>query len=337
MTKKINVGLIGVGRMGAIYAEDLVYRVSGAHLVAASDIDSTVKSRVTELGVKKWYPHYQDLITDQEIDAVVIVTPTSAHCEIALEAARAGKAIFCEKPLSISLAEARTTAQTIADSGIFFYMGFMRRFDRGYRAAKQKIDQGAIGKAVTFKASSRDPFRPSLEYLDPNHSGGIMIDMGIHDIDLARWFMGEIKSVYAIGGVLSYPEVSEIGDIDNAIITLTFESGALGVIDLTRKGVYGYDIRTEILGTEATIKIGYLRETPITFSNADGVMHDVVPYFMQRFEQAYIDQLKDFIECLANDREPSIKCADGVAALEVAVAATQSFKDNRPVSLPLGS
>jgi len=337
MNKKINIGLIGVGRMGAIYAEDLVYRVPGAHLVAASDLNPAAKSGVAELGVKKWYINYQDLLADQEVDAVAIVTPTSTHCEIALEAARAGKAIFCEKPLSISLVEARTTAQAITDSGVFFYMGFMRRFDRGYRAAKQKLDQGAIGKAVTFRASSRDPFRPSLEYLDPNHSGGIIIDMGIHDIDLARWFMGEIKSVYAIGGVLSYPEVSEVGDIDNAIVTLIFESGALGVIDLTRKGVYGYDIRTEILGTDATIKIGYLRETPITLSNSDGVTHDVVPYFMQRFEQAYIDQLKDFIECLVNDREPSIKCADGVAALEVAVAATQSYKDNRPVSLPLGS
>ena len=337
LNKKINVGLIGVGRMGAIYATDLVYRVPGAHLVAASDTDPAAMNTVAELGVQKWYPHYQDLIADQEVDAVAIVTPTSSHCEIALEAARAGKAIFCEKPLSISLADARVTAQAIADSGAFFYMGFMRRFDRGYRAAKEKLDQGAIGKAVTFKASSRDPFRPSLEYLDPKHSGGIMIDMGIHDIDLARWFMGEIKSVYAIGGVLSYPEVSEVGDIDNAIITLTFENGALGVIDLTRKGVYGYDIRTEILGTDATLKIGYLRETPITLSNKDGVTHDVVPYFMQRFEHAYIDQLKDFIECLANDREPSIKCADGIAALEVAVAATQSYKDNRPVSLPLQS
>jgi inositol 2-dehydrogenase len=335
MIKKINVGLIGVGRMGMIYAQDLVYRVPGANLAAASDIDPTVEGAVKELGVPKWYQHYQDLIADPQVDAIVIVTPTSIHCEMALEAAKAGKAIFCEKPLSISLDEASATARAIADSGVFFHMGFMRRFDSGYRVAKEKLDRGMIGKPVAFKASSRDPFRPSLEYLDPRHSGGMIIDMGIHDIDLARWLMGEIKSVYAIGGVLSYPEVSEVGDIDNAIITLTFESGALGVIDITRKGVYGYDIRTEILGTEGTLKIGYLRETPITVSNKDGVTHDVVPYFMQRFERAYADQLINFVEHLAQDKPPSIGCADGVAALEIAVAATRSFKENRPVTLPL--
>jgi inositol 2-dehydrogenase len=334
MASKINVGLIGVGRMGLIYAEDLTYRVPGARLVASSDANPAAEAPVRELGVEKWYPHYQDLIADKEVDAVIIVTPTSLHCEIAIAAAQAGKAIFCEKPLSISLDEARATERAIAETGAFFHMGFMRRFDRGYRAAKRKLEEGVIGKPVTFKASSRDPFRPSLEYLDPRHSGGIIIDMGIHDIDLARWLMGEVVQTYATGGVLSYPEVAEVGDIDNAIITLNFASGALGVIDLTRKGVYGYDIRTEILGTEATIKIGYLRETPITVSNKDGVMHDVVPYFMQRFEQAYVDQLKDFIEHLQQDKPPSIVCSDGVAALEIAEAATRAFRENRPVTLP---
>ena len=330
---KINVGLVGVGRLGALYARYLAYQIPASNLLAASDVDPAAETIARELGVTKWYPNYQDLIDDKQIDAIVIVTPTSTHHNIVAAAARAGKAIFCEKPLSISLDEARAMERIVDGTGAFFHMGFMRRFDRGFRAAKQKIEQGAIGKAVVFRASSRDPFRPSLEYLDPRHSGGLMIDMGIHDIDIARWLMGDISQAYATGGVLAYPEINEVGDIDNAVINLTFENGSLGVIDLTRNGVYGYDIRTEVLGTQGTVKVGYLRETPIVLMTKDGVTHDTVPWFMERFGEAYVAQLQNFIEHLQKQKEPSIKCADGVAALQVAIAATRAFKENRPVSV----
>jgi len=330
---KINVGLVGVGRLGALYARYLAYQIPNSNLLAASDIDPATETIAKELGVTKWYPNYQDLIDDKQIDAVVIVTPTSTHHDIVAAAARAGKAIFCEKPLSISLDEARAMERVVAETGVFFHMGFMRRFDRGFRAAKQKIEQGVIGKAVLFRASSRDPFRPSLEYLDPRHSGGLMIDMGIHDIDIARWLMGDVSQAYATGAVLAYPEINEVGDIDNAVINLTFENGSLGVIDLTRNGVYGYDIRTEVLGTQGTVKVGYLRETPIVVMTKEGVTHDTVPWFMERFGEAYVAQLQNFIEHLQKQKEPSIKCADGVAALQVAIAATRAFKENRPVSV----
>lgn len=333
MSNRINVGLIGVGRMGRVYAEDLAYRVPQARLIAASDANPGAEEAAREYGVEKWYPRYEDLIDDKSIDAVVIVTPTSTHREMIIAAARAGKAIFCEKPLSISLEEAREIERVIDETGVFFHMGFMRRFDRGYRAAKEKIDAGVIGKPVLFKASSRDPFRPTLEYLDPRHSGGILIDMGIHDIDLARWMMGEVKSVYSTGGVLAYPEVASVGDVDNAVVTLNFESGSLGIIDLSRSGVYGYDIRAEILGTEGTLKVGYLRETPVTLLNKAGVTHDTVPYFMERFERAYVDQLQNFIDHLQRGLPPSITVADGVADLEVAYAATRSLKENRLIEL----
>jgi scyllo-inositol 2-dehydrogenase (NAD+) len=333
LSERINVGLIGVGRMGLVYAQDLAYRVRGANLVAACDINPGVEASARELGVSQWYPDYHDLISDKNVDAVAVITSTSSHRDIVVEAARAGKAIFCEKPLSISLEEAHEVEEVVTKTGVFFHMGFMRRFDAGYRAAKEKIDQGVIGKPVLFKASSRDPFRPSLEYLDPRHSGGILIDMGIHDIDLARWLMGEVRSVYSTGGVLAYPEVSEVGDIDNAVVTLEFESGALGVIDLSRSGVYGYDIRGEVLGTKGTLKIGYLRETPVLVMNKDGVTHDTVPYFMERFERAYIDQLQDFIDRLQKGLPPSITCGDGVADLKVAYAATLSYKEKRPIAL----
>ena len=334
MSKKLGIGVIGLGRLGSSYARYFTGRIAGAALVAVSDVnESAATSLAAELGVSKRYGRYQDLIADKDVEGVVIVSPTSTHREIVLEAAKRGKAIFCEKPLSISLDAAREMLRVIEETGVFFQMGFMRRFDKGYVAAKRKIEEGVIGTPVVFKSSSRDPYRPSLEYLDPAHSGGLFIDCGIHDLDLARWYMGEIASVYSIGGTLAYPEMKEIGDIDNAITSLYFVSGSLGVIDLSRNGVYGYDIRTEILGTEGTLKIGYLRETPVLVMTRDGITHDTVPYFTERFEQAYITQLQDFVENVLQGKPPAVSCADGVAALQASAAATLSFKENRPVKI----
>jgi len=334
MVKKLGIGVIGLGRLGSSYAKYFTGRIAGGTLVAVSDVNETAVATLgAELGISKRYTRYQDLITDDEVDAVVIVSPTSTHKEIVFEAAKHDKPTFCEKPLSISLPEAQEMLRIVEETGVFFQMGFMRRFDKGYVAAKHKIDQGDIGTPVVFKSSSRDPYRPSLEYLDPVHSGGLFIDCGIHDLDLARWFMGEIASVYSIGGTLAYPEMKEIGDIDNAITSLYFTSGALGTIDLSRNGVYGYDIRTEILGTEGTLKIGYLRETPIMVMTKGGITHDTVPYFTERFEQAYITQLQDFVNNVFQSRPPGVTCADGVAALKASAAATLSFKENRPVTI----
>jgi inositol 2-dehydrogenase len=334
MNKRLGIGVIGLGRLGSSYAKYFTGRIAGASLVAVSDVnESAVASLAAELDTVKQYGRYQDLLADKRVEGVVVVSPTSTHQEIVLEAAKHGKAIFCEKPLSISLEAAREMLRVVEQTGVFFQMGFMRRFDKGYVAAKQKIEEGGIGTPVVFKSSSRDPYRPSLEYLDPAHSGGLFIDCGIHDLDLARWYMGEIASVYSIGGTLAYPEMKEIGDIDNAITSLTFESGALGTIDLSRNGVYGYDIRTEILGTEGTLKVGYLRETPIIVMTKDGITHDTVPYFTERFEQAYITQLQSFVENVLQDKPPSVSCADGVAALQASAAATLSFKENRPVKI----
>jgi len=213
-------------------------------------------------------------------------------------------------------------------------MGFMRRFDAGYAAAKKAIDGGRIGMPLVFKATSRDPFRPSLEYANPASSGGMLIDMGIHDFDLARWFMGDVKTVSAIGATIAYPELATVGDIDNAIASLTFTSGKLGVVDLTRSGIYGYDISTEILGLEGTIRIGYLRETPIVvMTKANGVSHDTVPYFMERFRDAYTNQLQNFAQNVLQDRPAPITIDDGMEALRVGVAATRAREKGGPVSV----
>jgi predicted dehydrogenase len=186
---------------------------------------------------------------------------------------------------------------------------------------------------VVFKSTSRDPYRPSLEYANPASSGGILVDMGIHDIDLARWFMGDVRTVSAIGGVLAYPEMETVGDLDNVIATMTFADGRLGVIDLTRNGFYGYDISTELLGTAGTIRIGYLRETAVLTMTKNSVAHDTVPYFMERFEKAYTLQLQNFAQNVLYGRESPITIKDGVEALRVALAATAACKSGQPVEV----
>ncbi len=334
MSKKLNVGSIGLGRLGSIYANHLKFRFPNANLVAIADVDKKlVEKQAKELDVPKWYSDPNELIVDKDIDAVVVVTPTSTHRNIVIEAAKNGKAIFCEKPLSISLQESLEMRQVVEQNGVFFQMGFQRRFDSGYAAAKEKLDQGVIGDPVLLKSSSRDPFRPSLEYADPRHSGGLIIDMAIHDFDVARFYMGDIEDVYSIAGTLAFPEMKKIGDVDNAVVALNFKSGKLGSIDVSRNGIYGYDIRAEILGTKGTLKIGYLRETPLMVMTKNAVTHDVVPFFMERFSEAYYVQLKNFVDNVLNDTEPPITIDDGVAALVASIAATRSHQEKRIVTI----
>ena len=322
---RLNVGLIGVGRMGRVYARDLSSRLAQTRLVAVADTNATLAREVAaQFDVPRAYAEPLELLQDRGIDAVVIVSPTHTHRSLVIAALEAEKPTFCEKPPALSLAEAGDMADAERRTGVFFQMGFMRRFDPGYAAAKRQVDEGRIGRVVVFKSTSRDPFPPSLTYADPKSSGGIFIDMGIHDFDLARWFMGDVASVQAVGAVLAFPELGTVGDRDNVIATLTFSDGRLGVVDLTRNGFYGYDISTDLLGTEGTIRVGYIRETPLLVMTRNNVAHDTVPYFMERFERAYTLQLQNFAQNVLRERPAPVTIHDGVEALRVAVAATRA-------------
>ena len=331
---KLNVGLIGLGRLGRIYARDLATRIPCTRLTAVADVDpAAVDAVAREFGAERGSTDPASIFNDPSVDAIVIVTPTSTHREMVEGAVAAGKAIFCEKPLSISLDEALAIKVAVERSGVFFQMGFMRRFDRGFAAAKRRLVEGAIGDAVVFKSTSRDPYRPSVEYADPRSSGGLIIDMAIHDFDIARWYMGDVAAVQAIGGLLAYPELGSVGDIDNAVISLIFGSGRLGVVDVTRNGIYGYDIMAELLGTKGTLRIGYLRETPLMVMTKGQVATDTVPYFMERFGEAYTAQLENFARNVLQQREPPITVDDGVEALRVALAATRAQKTGERVEV----
>jgi scyllo-inositol 2-dehydrogenase (NAD+) len=329
---RLAIGLIGVGRLGRVYARDLAGRIAETRLVAVADPVGTLAQEVAaEFDVPRHYTDPQALIDDAAVEAIVIVSPTDTHRQLVIAAAQRGKPTFCEKPPALSLDEIAAMKEAIAKSGIFFQMGFMRRFDSGYAAAKKQIEGGRIGTPLVFKSTSRDPFRPSLEYANPKSSGGMLIDMGIHDFDLARWFMGDVKTVATIGATIAYPELMTVGDIDNAVASLTFTSGKIGVVDLSRSGIYGYDIATEILGLEGTLKIGYLRETPVMLLTKNSVAHDTVPYFMERFRDAYTTQLQNFAQNVLQDRPAPITIDDGLEALRIGVAATRAHETQKPV------
>jgi scyllo-inositol 2-dehydrogenase (NAD+) len=334
VSNRLNVGVIGVGRMGRLYAANLAQRIPNARLVAVADQKPDVaESFAKEYGISKFYQSHHDLLNNPDVEAVAIVTSTSTHKDVIVDAARAKKAVFCEKPIALTLEDALRIIRVVEETGAFFQMGFQRRFDAAYVGARQKVDAGAIGTPVVFTSISRDPFRPPLEFCDPKVSGGLIADMGAHDFDVARMYMGDVKSVHAIGGVLAYPEMKEVGDIDNALINMVFDSGALGSVQLSRNAVFGYDIRGEIWGTKGSIQIGYFRQTPILMMTEQGITHDVVPYFMERFESAYLTQIQDFVNKVLKSEKPSVTGADALAAIRISLAANASLHQNRPVEI----
>ena len=331
---RLAVGLIGLGRLGRVYARDLASRIPETRLVAVADpVASLAEEVAAEFDVPRHYSDPLALIDDSTVESIVIVSPTHTHRDVVIAAASRGKPTFCEKPPALSLDEVSAMQDAIARAGMFFQMGFMRRFDAGYAAAKTQIEQGRIGTPLVFKSTSRDPFRPSLEYADPKSSGGMLLDMGIHDFDLARWFMGDVDRVSVISATIAYPELATVGDIDNAVASLIFASGKIGVVDLSRSGIYGYDISTEILGSEGTIRIGYLRETPVMIMTKNSVAHDTVPYFMERFRDAYTVQLQNFAQNVQQGRKPPITIDDGMEALRIGVAATRAQHSGATVSV----
>lgn len=332
--RRLRVGLIGLGRLGRVYARDLATRIPETRLTAVADVDAGLAAEVAgEFDVARSSPDPLSVLDDPEVEAAVIVSPTHTHAALTLAAAGRRKPVFCEKPPALSLAETMAMKQAVERAGSFFQMGLMRRFDAGYAAARRQLADGVVGVPVLFKSTSRDPYRTSLEYANPKSSGGMLLDMGIHDFDLARWFMGEVAAVHTVAGALAYPELETVGDIDNAVVSLRFADGRLGVVDLSRNGVYGYDISTELLGTEGTLRIGYLRETPLLVMKKNQVSHDTVPHFMERFAAAYTAQLQDFARNVLEGRPAPVTIDDGIGALRIALAARRSHETGRPVEV----
>jgi len=335
----LNVGVVGAGRMGSFHAHHVASRISGARLYALSDAKPEVReamAREHNLDPSRVFEKWEDLIALEGLDAVVVTVPTRLHGVVVRAASDRGLAVFCEKPLCLTVAETREVLEVVEKNGTPLQIGFMRRFDSGYARAKELILQGKIGEPTIFKSISRDPFCPPPAFADPSQSGGLIVDLSIHDIDMARWLIGgEVTQVSAEGALRVCQAIKDLGDIDNAVVNMRFDNGALGNIETCRHAFYGYDIRSEVLGSKGGLHIGVLRHTPVLLMTQEGgVQHDVTPYFKERFGEAYRREVQDFVDCVREGRAPAITGRDGLLAIEIGAAATYSARvGGRPVTI----
>lgn len=330
----LNVGLIGVGRIGKLHGEHLAYRVPGAQLAAIADVDANAARAVADqLRVPDAYGDYGAILGRDDIDAVVICTPTTTHAALIIESARAGKHVFCEKPIALDLARIDEALAAADAAGVKLQIGFNRRFDANFRRVRDAVAGGEIGKPHLLHIISRDPAPPSPEYV--KLSGGLFLDMTIHDFDMARYLMGsEVTEVYAAGGVLVDPAIGAAGDIDTALILLKFANGAMGTIDNSRKAVYGYDQRAEVFGSAGAVRSENNYPNSALLSTAVNVRRDLpLNFFMDRYVDSFLAEMRDFVDCVVNDKPVPVSGADGRVPVAMALAAKRSLEENRPVAL----
>ena len=326
---RIRIAVAGLGRMGRIHATNLAFGCPSAQLACVFDTDPDVARDVGErLGVAS-AKAYDDILGDDSIDAVAIATPTGTHAGLTVQAAHAGKHVFCEKPISL---DRQTTVETIdaaRTAGVKFQVGFHRRFDPDWVAAVERMRAGELGDVYLFRTSLRDMKPPRVEYLAG--SGGFFVDVTIHDLDTARWMVGEVTEMSAYGAAVSDPAFAEIGDIDTAVVVLRFENGALGVIDNSRAAGYGYECSTEVMGSAATVRIDHPHNRHYEWRTPGWASHGLVADFEQRYPWAYSRELESFARCVRDDMAPQVTGLDALAAFDLAGAATQAWRAGRPV------
>jgi predicted dehydrogenase len=329
---RLRIAVVGLGPMGLVHVSN-VARLPNVRLHAVGSRRPDIAQKVAQrYQADRFYTDYNQLFSDSDLDAVVIATGCLEHPEHIIQAAQHSLHIFTEKPIAFSLEAIDRTLAAVEEAGVYLQVGFMRRFDPGYTAAKKKIDEGAIGRPVMFKAVSRDPFWPEKQ--DGPGYNMTFLDLGVHDFDLARWLMGdEVSEVYALGRVLVYPKLTEFGDVDNAVVSLSFKNGALGNVDFSRNARYGYDIRTEVLGDEGSLLIGGLQQTPLSVLSRDGVTHDVFPWYPQRFADGFAAELVAFVDALQAGHAPQPGGLDGRRATQIGLACVESWRSGQPVSV----
>lgn len=331
----INIGIIGAGRIGKVHAESVMRFVKNATVKAIADPymnDATI-AWAKEMGINEIYTDYHKILEDKDIEIVLICSSTDTHSKISLEAISAGKHIFCEKPIDHDVNKIKEVMEALKNSNVKYQVGFNRRFDHNFMAAREAVKAGKIGDLNILKICSRDPGAPPVSYIKV--SGGIFLDMTIHDFDMVRFMSGdEVEEVYAIGGVLVDPATGEAGDIDTAIITLKLKSGALAVIDNCRRATYGYDQRVEAFGSLGQVAIGNDTDSLAVISNADGVTAEKPKlFFLERYMGAYTAEVNSFIQAVQNDTPTEVNVIDGLKPVLIGLAAKLSLKENRPVKI----
>lgn len=330
--KRLRIGVWGVGRIGRFHAENVASSVGRAELVAVADpVKKLVRAVASRLGVRI-YESPTQMLRKERLDGVVIATPTPFHREHVSLASEAHMPMLLEKPIALTMKEADNIVRTVERSGVKFQLGFNRRFDPGYRKAKQIIMKGSIGKPLVVKTCARDPQPPPDEYI--RQSGGIFVDQCIHDIDIALWFMDNpVDRVWAVGKTMVYPQFARYGDYDNGVAILEFSNGGLGIIEGSRTSKYGYDLRTEILGSQGALRIDNWKDNSTHLWTKRGEINESYPWFTERFRDAYKKEIEGFFDYISKDGKSPVSAEEGRAALEVALAARGSAMKRKIISI----
>jgi len=334
--EEINLGIIGVGRIGRLHARNLKYLIPGAKVLGVADIlEESAREVAFQLEIPMAEKDYRALLDNDDIDAVVICSSTDTHAQIISEAAQRGKHIFCEKPIALELDKIEQALVAVEKAGVKLQVGFNRRFDPSFKKAKELVAKGVIGVPHLVRITSRDPEPPPINYVKV--SGGIFLDMTIHDFDMARYLLGqEVVELMAVGSCLVDPAIGEAGDIDTAIVILKYEKGAWGTIDNSRKAVYGYDQRVEIFGPEGCVTVGNPRQTEVAINGPEDTRTDKpLFFFVERYQEAYLAEMQEFIKCIQEDREPPVGGWDGKIAVEMGYAAKDSLIKGSFIKLPI--
>lgn len=331
MTEKIRVGVIGAGRMGQHHCATLARHVPAAELAAVADSHAATAERAAALSPSAYASaDCRALLGDPTIAAVVIATPNDTHAALIREAGEAGKHIFCEKPLALDLESADAALAAVAGGGVKLQVGFQRRFDPAYRKARRTIEQGELGAVELVVSTTRDPSPPSVEYM--RHSGGLFLDTLIHDLDSVLYLTGlRAVEVYTAAATLLLPEGRDEGLVDTAITTLRLESGALAVVTNSLRAAYGYEVGADVLGEKGKVTLGREQLTGLRRYDAEGVSTDHVVQATDRFHEAFVLEIADFVDCLLSDREPAVSGDDGRTAVQLALLAAQSHREGRPL------
>jgi myo-inositol 2-dehydrogenase/D-chiro-inositol 1-dehydrogenase len=328
----LNFAVIGAGRIGKLHAENLATRIRGAGLAAVADVNLPAAQELADTcQVPRIASDYRDLLHEPSIHAVAICSATNTHSEIIQEAAAHGKHIFCEKPIDLDLGRIEQALAAVEKAGVKFQVGFNRRFDPTFAKVRQCVDSGKIGTPHLLRITSRDPAPPPLSYIKV--SGGIFLDMTIHDFDMTRFLTGsEVEEVYAIGAALVDPEIGRAGDVDTCLITMRLQNGVLATIDNSRQAVYGYDQRVEVFGSGGMVTVSNRTPDQHLLVDAGGV-HSAKPqhFFLDRYQESYVIEMREFVDCIHKDTQPSVSGRDGLAPVRIGLAAAQSLREGRPV------
>jgi predicted dehydrogenase len=332
---KLGIGVLGVGEMGRRHAENLRRLVPEARLVAVADVaGARAKQVADELEIEHSFASLEEMLTHKDIHSVLIATPDKFHAEAVRMAAAAGKDILCEKPLALTLADAHVALTEVARAKVRLQVGFMRRYDPAYVTAFKRIEEGEIGTPLIFKSIGRDKDEPPMAAYQSGVNGMVFYNNTIHDFDLARWIMrDEVTEVHSYTTVAIRPEVAKYNDVVASVVNLKFAHGAIGNVESYVQAMYGYDVRTEIVGSRGSIFVGSLHQTPVTFLSTHGGIQILADHFLSRFADAYLAEVRDFVQTILAGKTPKVTGQDGVKALEIAVAAEKSHLQAKPCAV----